>query len=293
MPEVPPSSRLHRCIRDLATLNALPAMCIGRTPNETLDIVVDALPTALSCELIYLTLQGGKVRATLRGVPVSGGELAMLTEALAAGPDASGVIAIERPERLWCLAVDVPIGAARGQLVAGKSSPLDLELGRVLVRCAANLVGSALESANVLEAAKRKDEFLAIRTTPTPGRPRRKIHRATPLRSRCLAKPAGAPGPYVIGHSQAVQHAKCLSDRFACARQRPAEVTAVAFTARTLHVSTARRCGSRSVGTPERMRSGRLPHSTRVSDTAAASRSIERQPRLRWQPLRPGRHLET
>jgi hypothetical protein len=39
MPDVPPSSRLlQHCIRDLATLNALPAMCIGRTPSEALDI---------------------------------------------------------------------------------------------------------------------------------------------------------------------------------------------------------------------------------------------------------------
>jgi hypothetical protein len=31
------SSRLHRCIRDLAALNALPSMCIGRSPDEALD----------------------------------------------------------------------------------------------------------------------------------------------------------------------------------------------------------------------------------------------------------------
>jgi hypothetical protein len=46
--------RLQRCIRDLAALNALPSMCIGRSPDEALDIVLDALPTALGCELVYL-----------------------------------------------------------------------------------------------------------------------------------------------------------------------------------------------------------------------------------------------
>jgi hypothetical protein len=72
MPDVPPSSRLlQHCIRDLATLNALPAMCIGRTPSEALDIVIDALPTALSCELVHLTLHDGNVRASLRGTPVA------------------------------------------------------------------------------------------------------------------------------------------------------------------------------------------------------------------------------
>jgi signal transduction histidine kinase/ActR/RegA family two-component response regulator len=157
-----PSSRLHRCIRDLATLNALPAMCIGRTPEDTLDIVMDALPTALSCELIHLRLHDGRSRASLHGVPLEGTGLAALTAACAREPDAAGVIAIEQPERMWCLAVDVPIGSARGELIAGKSTPLDLELDRVLVRCAANLVGTTLETAHVLEGAKRKDEFLAM-----------------------------------------------------------------------------------------------------------------------------------
>jgi signal transduction histidine kinase/ActR/RegA family two-component response regulator len=157
-----PSSRLHRCIRDLAALNALPAMCIGRTPEDTLDIVIDALPTVLSCELIHLTLHDGRARASLRGAPVSGPALVALTSALAQAPDGAGVVVVEQPERLWCLSLDVPIGSARGRLVAGKGAPLDLELDRVLVRTAANLVGTTLETANVLEAAKRKDEFLAV-----------------------------------------------------------------------------------------------------------------------------------
>jgi signal transduction histidine kinase/ActR/RegA family two-component response regulator len=162
MPEAPPHLRLHHCIRDLATLNALPAMCIGRTPSEALDIVIDALPTALSCEFVHLTLQDGKVRASLRGAPLAGPTLVALTAELAREPDPAGVIVVEQPERLWCLAVDVRIGAEHGELIAGKSAPLDLELDRVLVRCAANLVGTTLETANVLEAAKRKDEFLAM-----------------------------------------------------------------------------------------------------------------------------------
>jgi signal transduction histidine kinase/CheY-like chemotaxis protein len=162
MPDAPSSSRLLRCIRDLTTLNALPAMCIGRMPNDALDVVIDALPTALNCELVHLRLDDGRVRASLRGAPVGADLLAAVTAALARGPDPSGIIAIDQPERLWCLAVDVPIGSARGELVAGKSAALDLETDRVLARSAANLVGTTLETANVLEAAKRKDEFLAM-----------------------------------------------------------------------------------------------------------------------------------
>jgi signal transduction histidine kinase/CheY-like chemotaxis protein len=158
----PSSNRLHRCIRDLATLNALPTMCIGRTPEEAFEIVIDALPTALSCELVHFTSRDGRVRASLRGKPLEAEALAAFTQALGGEPDDAGVVVFEQPERLWCLAVEVPIGSARGKLVAGKNRPLDLELDRVLVRCAANLVGTTLETANVLEAAKRKDEFLAM-----------------------------------------------------------------------------------------------------------------------------------
>jgi len=158
----PTSKRLHRCIRDLATLNALPTLCIGRTPEDAFEIAIDALPTALSCEIVHFTRRDGRVRASLRGKPLEGAALAELTLALEREPDDAGVIVVEQPERLWCLAVDVPIGSARGKLVAGKSKPLDLELDRVLVRSAANLVGTTLETAYVLEAAKRKDEFLAM-----------------------------------------------------------------------------------------------------------------------------------
>jgi len=156
------SNRLKRYIRDLATLNALPAMCIARTPEDTLDIIVDALPNVLSCDFMHLTLHDGRVRASLRGAPMGGPALAATTEALAREPDDSGVIGLGMPERLSCLVVDMPIGSALGKLVAGKSSPLDLELDRLLVQSAANLVGTTLETANVLEAAKRKDEFLAV-----------------------------------------------------------------------------------------------------------------------------------
>src|SRR4051794_17223003 len=143
MRDAPPTSkRLHRCIRDLATLNALPTLCIGRAPEDAFEIAIDALPTALSCELVHFTRRDGRVRASLRGKPLEAAALAELTLELEREPDEAGVIAVEQPEQLWCLAVDVPIGSARGKLVAGKSKPLDLELDRVLVRSAANLVGT-------------------------------------------------------------------------------------------------------------------------------------------------------
>ena len=156
--------RLHRCIRDLAALNALPSMCVGRSPEEALDVIMDALPTALDCELIFLTLPGSppKDRARLAGHEVAEAQLPSLKAALANASDMSNALAIPGTRSLWCLQVELPIGTGVGQLVAGRSRPLDPETDRVLVRSAANLVGTTLESANVLEIAHRKDEFLAM-----------------------------------------------------------------------------------------------------------------------------------
>src|SRR5690606_28815950 len=61
-----PMGRLHRCIRDLAALNALPSMCVGRSPDEALEVVMDALPTALDCELVLVTLPGSPPRERAR-----------------------------------------------------------------------------------------------------------------------------------------------------------------------------------------------------------------------------------
>jgi len=156
--------RLQRCIRDLAALNVLPSMCVGRTPDETLEIVLDALPTALTCDLIYLMLPGSPPteRGSLRGAPMPDSELhemAVVTTTDADGTDAQVFLA---GGTFWCLEAEIPLGTRRGRLVAGRSLPLDAETDRVLVRAAANVVGTVLESANVLDAARRKDDFLAM-----------------------------------------------------------------------------------------------------------------------------------
>src|SRR6186713_2360673 len=117
MPGPPPSSpgegsdRLQRCIRDLAALNALPSMCIGRSPQETLDIVLDALPTALGCELIYLKLPGPptKERATLHGSPLSEGQIAELTAAIAGEVDGAVPLVTPFAGMFWCLEAALPV----------------------------------------------------------------------------------------------------------------------------------------------------------------------------------------
>src|SRR5689334_10314681 len=142
-------NRLDRCIRDLAALNALPSMCIGRSPDETLEIVLDALPTALSSALVHLTLPGSpaKLHATLDGNPLSSDSLAELGAAVAGDTANSGTIVVPGAGELWYLEAELPIGAERGRLVAARRAPFDPATDRVLVRSAANVVGATLESA--------------------------------------------------------------------------------------------------------------------------------------------------
>jgi signal transduction histidine kinase/ActR/RegA family two-component response regulator len=155
---------LQRCIRDLAALNALPSMCVGRSPDEALDIVMDALPTVLSCDFVYLTLPGStpKERASLRRAPIPEAQLVELRAIAAVDADGADALVILGGEKLWCLEAEVPVGGERGRLLAGRATPLDPSTDRVLVRTAANVVGTTLETANVLDVARRKDDFLAM-----------------------------------------------------------------------------------------------------------------------------------
>ena len=156
--------RLQRCIRDLATLNALPSMCVGRTPDEALDIVLDALPTALDCELVYLSIPGSpsKERASLDRAPMAAPQLEEIRTVTAHDADGSDAELFLSQGKLWCLEAEITAGGEHGRLVAGRRRPLHPETDRVLIRTAANIVGTIFQTANVLEAARRKDDFLAI-----------------------------------------------------------------------------------------------------------------------------------
>jgi signal transduction histidine kinase/CheY-like chemotaxis protein len=158
------NARLQRCIRDLAALNALPSMCVGRTPEEALAIVLDTLPTALTCDLVYVMLPGSPPteRGSLRGAAMTESQIADMVAVTATDSDGIDAQVFLAGGTFWCLEAEIPIGPGRGRLVAGRSSPLDPETDRALVRAAANIVGTILESANVLEAARRKDDFLAM-----------------------------------------------------------------------------------------------------------------------------------
>ena len=139
-------------------------MCVGRTPEEALAIVLDTLPTALTCDLVYVMLPGAPPTelGSLRGGPMAASQIAEMVAVTAADADGIDAQVFLAGGTFWCLEAEIPIGPGRGRLVAGRGSPLDAETDRVLVRAAANIVGAILETANVLEAARRKDDFLAM-----------------------------------------------------------------------------------------------------------------------------------
>ena len=139
-------------------------MCVGRTPDEALDIVLDALPTALDCDLVYLSIPGSpsKERASLDRVAMDApqlGEVRAVTVVDADGGDAEVFLS---KGKLWCLEAEITTGAEHGRLLAGRRRPLHPGTDRVLIRTAANIIGTIFQTANVLEAASRKDDFLAV-----------------------------------------------------------------------------------------------------------------------------------
>jgi len=159
-----PSARLQRCIRDLAALNALPSLCVGRTPDEAIEIILDALPTALDCDLVYIHLPGPPAggRGRFRDAKMSESELAEVAAVTATDADGSDAQLFLAGGTVFCMEAEIPIGKERGRLVAGRRTALDGETDRVLVRTSANIVGTILASAGVLEVARRKDDFLAM-----------------------------------------------------------------------------------------------------------------------------------
>jgi signal transduction histidine kinase/CheY-like chemotaxis protein len=95
----------------------------------------------------------------LDGASLTAAEVDQLADA--AYVDGSELVVYCRDRKLFCLQFDVPIGGDVGRLVAGRDSPLGPATDRVLFRAAANLLGATLLAANVLDGARRKDDFIA------------------------------------------------------------------------------------------------------------------------------------
>jgi signal transduction histidine kinase/ActR/RegA family two-component response regulator len=154
--------RLQRCIRDLASLNALVSTCVGRSSDEVFGLLLDALPTALDCELVLLEVPQPRPRraASWYGAHASETQLREIDAAASAARTSAGLMAFGAVPLHW-LEVELPVGRERGLLMVARRTPFEDDTDRILVRSAANFAGTAIESANVLEAARRKDEFIA------------------------------------------------------------------------------------------------------------------------------------
>jgi signal transduction histidine kinase/ActR/RegA family two-component response regulator len=101
-------------------------------------------------------------RSAVRGAPAPAARHDEIRAIAGRDDDGADTAVFIAGERMWCMEAEVPMGAARGRLLAGRRAPLDPETDRVLIRTAANLIGTILESANVLEVARHKDDFLAM-----------------------------------------------------------------------------------------------------------------------------------
>jgi signal transduction histidine kinase/CheY-like chemotaxis protein len=160
------SARLRRCIRDLVALQALPSMCVGRTPAEALEIVLDAVSAALGSDVLHLRVPGSPPteHAVLRNA-VQPEDVAMAIGAVAARLEAAGAgpapVQVPGVGEVVAMTAGFSGPAGAGRIFVGHRDAADVETSIVLVRAAANLVSTTLESARVLEIARRKDEFLA------------------------------------------------------------------------------------------------------------------------------------
>ncbi len=136
--------------------------CVGRTLDESLDLVLDALPTALACELVVIDVPEPHPRraAVWYGKRVAEDRLDRIDAAVSAATASNGLLAFGSTPLRW-LNVELPVGQKCGRLLVARRAPFADDTDSVLVGSAANLVGAALDSANVLEAARRKDEFIA------------------------------------------------------------------------------------------------------------------------------------
>jgi signal transduction histidine kinase/ActR/RegA family two-component response regulator len=136
--------------------------CVGRTLDDALDLLLEALPTLLTSDLVLLDVPEPHRRraAVWYGARVGETHLIGIDAAVAVARASNGPIAFGSNPLHW-MEIELPVGRERGRLLVARRAPFADDTDRVLVRNAANLVGTALESANVLEGARRKDEFIA------------------------------------------------------------------------------------------------------------------------------------
>jgi hypothetical protein len=128
-------TRLRRCIRDLAALEALPSMCVGRSVDEVVELSLEALPAVLTSDVLYLSADGIERAVAGRGAPLDAGAAAALGKiAAAVTADGGGPAWVDAPGRgrACVMAASFPAHAGVGRLLVGRATALDEETDVVL-----------------------------------------------------------------------------------------------------------------------------------------------------------------
>ena len=169
---------LQRCINDLVSVLALPAIWAGRSPAQVIDTLLDALLGMLSLDIVYARLKDPAGGAPIETLRISRGLSASLQEI---GDTVNRAFGESRES--WSPVVRVPCGQDSITLAAFRLGVLDdagLIVGgshradfpkqteRLLFGVAANQAAIGLQEARLLaeqtRAAAELDERAALRT---------------------------------------------------------------------------------------------------------------------------------
>lgn len=167
---------LRRCLGDLVSLLALPALCSGRDEATVLDIVTQTLERLLSIDLCCARTSSAAgareaTRLRVRGrciAPETPGWEPLLSAPLETlGSDIQTTLENTPIGPLRIARVIVTYSGAVGVITAGSASgDFPDPLQSVLLRSAVSLIGNAVSSARLLQereaALRAKDEFLAM-----------------------------------------------------------------------------------------------------------------------------------
>jgi len=159
-----------RCIRDLVTFTALPAVWTGREPQAIAESLAEALLHTLRLDIVYVRVQRSPDEGALEAVraerqPEVANQAHEIGRALAPWLQSAKVdpsIAIPNPAGNGTVRLTViPIGydGGYGMVAAGsQQSDFPTELDRLLLNVGANQVAAWIQEAQLLAARQRSEE---------------------------------------------------------------------------------------------------------------------------------------
>ena len=167
---------LRRCLRDVMSLLALPALLGGKEPQALVELLAESMERLLPIEACHVHVPLMVSEPPVESLRVAGRLVQIPAPGWAEFTCLDGVGLTPEAPVAW---VDTPLGAARVVRIpmnyAGRAGVLSVAstdpafpdpVAAVVLRAAASLAGSALSTASAMserEAALRaKDEFLAM-----------------------------------------------------------------------------------------------------------------------------------